>query len=194
MTLNPKYIAGVDEVGRGCLFGPVFAGAVILSELASSELLSAGLKDSKVLTARKRAYLVPLIEKSSLAWGLGQSSAREIDNFGIRTATELAMIRALQRLPKQPKMVLVDGNLPLRLWSGDQINLIRGECHAPAIAAASILAKEARDQLIKRLATRHPNYGLNQHVGYGTAIHKQALKSLGLTPLHRRTFLSKFLS
>ena len=107
-------VAGVDEVGRGCLFGPVFAAAVVLDGDAAHRLLDAGLTDSKKLTARRRQKLVPLIEQSSLTWALGQGSAREIDRQGIRGATELAMLRALQRLPEHPALVLVDGWLPLR--------------------------------------------------------------------------------
>ena len=115
-TLMQALEAGVDEVGRGCWFGPVFAGAVVVSEPAAVVLRSEGLTDSKALTARRRARLVPLIEEAVDAWGLGQASALEIDRFGIRRATELAMLRALQRLPGRPELVLVDGVLPLRLW------------------------------------------------------------------------------
>ena len=110
--------AGVDEVGRGCWFGPVFAAAVVLSEAAASALTAEGLTDSKALTPRRRARLVPLIENAAEAWALGQASAREIDHHGIRRATELAMLRALQRLPQQPELVLVDGVLPLALVAG----------------------------------------------------------------------------
>ncbi|MEB3159060.1 MAG: ribonuclease HII [Synechococcus sp.] len=185
--------AGVDEVGRGCWFGPVFAGVVVLSEAASAALRAEGLTDSKALTARRRARLVPLIEQAAEAWALGQGSAREVDAFGIRRATELAMLRALQRLPMQPKLVLVDGVLPLRLWEHPQQTIVRGDSSVAAIAAASVIAKEARDALMRRLAGRFPNYGLERHAGYGTAFHRQALLSLGPTALHRRSFLTKVL-
>lgn len=187
-------IAGVDEVGRGCWFGPVFAGAVILSEAARAPLAAAGLTDSKALSQRRRAQLLPLILEQAEAWALGQASAREIDACGIRTATERAMLRALQRLAAPaPEHVLVDGVLPLRLWSGSQQTVVRGDSQHLEIAAASVLAKQARDGLITRLAAAHPGYGLERHAGYGTAVHRQALLELGPTPLHRRSFLRKVL-
>ena len=185
--------AGVDEVGRGCWFGPVFAAAVVLSEAAASALTAEGLTDSKVLTARRRARLVPLIEDAAEAWALGQASAREIDHHGIRRATELAMLRALQRLPQQPALVLVDGVLPLRLWPHPQQTIVRGDSSKASIAAASVLAKESRDALIRRLAERFPGYGLERHAGYGTAVHRQALLAHGPTAMHRCSFLKKVL-
>ena len=186
-------IAGVDEVGRGCLFGPVFAAAVVLDGEAADALQAAGLTDSKKLTPRRRAVLVPRIEERSLAWALGQASAREIDGMGIRGATELAMLRALQRLPSRPELVLVDGTLPLRLWTGPQRTVVRGDSRSAAIAAASVIAKEARDALIRRLAVRFRGYGLEKHVGYGTALHREALLASGPTALHRRSFLTRLL-
>lgn len=186
-------IAGIDEVGRGCLFGPVFAAAVVLDGEAADALQAAGLTDSKKLTPRRRAVLVPRIEERSLAWALGQASAREIDGMGIRGATELAMLRALQRLPSRPELVLVDGTLLLRLWSGPQRTVVRGDSRSAAIAAASVIAKEARDALIRRLAVRFRGYGLEKHVGYGTALHREALLASGPTALHRRSFLTRLL-
>ena len=186
--------AGVDEVGRGCWYGPVFAAAVILPAAARAPLAAAGLTDSKALTARRRGQLVPLIEQHAEAWALGQASAREIDAVGIRSATERAMLRALQRLPAPaPQLVLVDGVLPLRLWPGPQQTEVRGDSQCLEIAAASVLAKQARDALIQRLATRHGGYGLERHAGYGTAQHRAALLELGPTGLHRRSFLGKVL-
>ena len=187
-------VAGVDEVGRGCLFGPVFAAAVVLEGSAAEELLKAGLTDSKKLSAKRRAALVPVIQSLSVASGLGQASAREIDACGIRVATERAMLRALQRLPQRPGLVLVDGNLPLRLWQGQQRTVIAGDSRSAAIAAASVLAKEARDALIRRLSARFPGYGLERHAGYGTAQHRQSLMASGPTPLHRHTFLRRLLA
>jgi ribonuclease HII len=187
-------LAGVDEVGRGCLFGPVFAAAVILPPRAEAPLASAGLTDSKALSPRHRAELVPLIRRLAGGWAIGQASAAEIDSLGIRSATELAMLRALQRLDGPLQLVLVDGILPLRLWPGPQRTLKGGDRLCAAIAAASVLAKEERDGLIRRLAPRFPGYGLERHVGYGTAFHRQALQTLGPTALHRRTFLRRMLS
>ena len=187
-------IAGVDEVGKGALFGPVFAGAVVINEESAIHLKKLGLQDSKKLTSSKRKKLVPLIKRQAIAWGLGQASAREIDIFGIREATEKAMLRALNRLNQTPKLILVDGVLPLRAWTGDQITLIKGDNKSASIAAASVLAKEARDSLIKRIALKFPNYGLEKNVGYGTKFHCESLKIAGATQLHRQSFLSKILS
>ena len=189
-----QWIAGVDEVGRGCWFGPVFAGAVILQASAYSFLAAAGLTDSKKLSARRRAHLVPLIQHQASAWALAQASAREIDRLGIRAATERAMLRALLKLEApRLELVLVDGVLPLRLWSGPQRTVVRGDSHHLEIAAASVLAKQARDALITRLSARFPTYGLERHAGYGTALHREALLAHGPTPLHRRSFLRKVL-
>ena len=186
---NPADCAGVDEVGRGSLFGPVFAAAVVLPSSALPPLAKAGLTDSKRLSAQRRAALVVPIQQLALAWALGQASAREIDRWGIRLATEQAMRRALQRLSRSPRLVLVDGVLPLRGWQGLQRTLVRGDSRCAAIAAASILAKQERDHLMRRLAVVFPGYGLERHAGYGTATHRQALEQLGPTRLHRLSFL-----
>ena len=182
----------MDEVGRGCVFGPVFSAAVILPSAALLPLQAAGLTDSKKLTARRRSALVPQIQSLALAWALGQASAAEIDRRGIRWATEQAMHRALQKLPRKPPLVIVDGVLPLRGWLGPQCTLVAGDSHCLAIAAASVLAKQARDGLIHGLAEQYPGYGLERHAGYGTAQHREAIGRLGLTPLHRRSFLSQW--
>ena len=179
----------MDEVGRGCLFGPVFAAAVVLPAEALGPLQQAGLTDSKRLTPRRRAALVPQIQRAALSWGIGQATAAEIDALGIRPATELAMLRALHKLVRPPALLLVDGVLPLRPWSGEQRTLVAGDGRCLAIAAASVLAKECRDALLRRLACRYPGYGLERHAGYGTPQHRQALMQLGITPLHRRSFL-----
>ena len=191
MKASKFLIAGVDEVGKGCLFGPVFAGAVILSKENELKLLSKGLKDSKKLNPQQRNQLVPLIKENSIAWSLGQSSAREIDINGIRIATEKAMIRALDKFSSPPELILVDGLLSIRLWQGKQQTQVRGESHFPSIAAASVLAKEARDELIKRLAKKYISYGLELNKGYGTKVHRKNLIKEGTTPLHRKSFLSK---
>lgn len=187
--LPPHQCAGIDEVGRGCLFGPVFAAAVVLPAEALAPLAAAGLTDSKKLSPRQRARLVPQIRAHALAWALGQASAAEIDRFGIRPATERAMRRALARLPAPPALLLVDGVLPLRGWEGPQLTLPQGDSRCAAIAAASVIAKEERDALLRRLALRFPGYGLERHAGYGTAQHRLALEHHGTTPLHRLSFL-----
>ncbi|BEV35955.1 ribonuclease HII [Synechococcus sp. M16CYN] len=191
---NSLLIAGIDEVGRGCLFGPVFAAVVVLDKLAEQQLWQAGLNDSKKLSAKQRSELVPVIRQESKAWGLGQASAGEIDVLGIRGATEQAMLRALQKLPQSPNLVLVDGKLRLRLWNGPQQVLVAGDSYSAAIAAASVLAKEVRDALIRRLALRFPGYSLERNVGYGTALHRKALLDLGPTSLHRNSFLRRLLA
>jgi ribonuclease HII len=184
-------IAGVDEVGKGCLFGPVYAAAVILSKENETKLLSQGLKDSKKLSHRQRNILVPLIKTNSIAWTIGQASAREIDAVGIRNATEKAMLRALEKFSSPPDLILVDGILPIRFWPGKQKTQVRGESHFASIAAASVLAKEARDQLIKRLASKYNCYGLEKNKGYGTEIHRTNLIKAGATKLHRKSFISR---
>ena len=191
MEATRELIAGVDEVGKGCLFGPVFAGAVILSKENETILLSLGLKDSKKLSHRKRRNLVPLIKKNSIAWSIGQASAREIDLIGIREATEKAIIRALEKFTSPPNLILVDGILPIRLWSGEQKTQIRGESYFASIAAASVLAKETRDDLMKRLSSKYNLYEIEKNKGYGTENHRKKLIKAGLTKLHRKTFLSR---
>tara|TARA_Y100001968_G_scaffold262314_1_gene250541 strand:- start:441 stop:1028 length:588 start_codon:yes stop_codon:yes gene_type:complete len=189
---NKKYlIAGVDEVGKGSLFGPVFAGVVILNKEHELKLLNQGLKDSKKLSHRQRSNLVPLIKKNSVAWSIGQASAREIDCIGIRKATEKAMLRALEKFASPPELIIVDGVLPIGLWAGKQRTQVRGESHFPSIAAASVLAKEARDELIKRLARKYTFYGLEKNKGYGTEFHRANLIKLGITKLHRKSYLSR---
>jgi len=193
MGTKKSLIAGVDEVGKGCLFGPVFAGAVILSKANETKLLSQGLKDSKKLNHRQRNNLVPLIKKNSISWSIGQASAREIDSFGIRRATEKAMLRALEKFLFPPDLILVDGILPIRLWTGKQKTQVQGESHFASIAAASVLAKEARDDLIQRLSLKYSLYGLEKNKGYGTEIHRTNLIKVGATKLHRKSFLSKLI-
>ena len=177
-------------MGRGCLFGPVFAAAVVLPSDALGPLQQAGLTDSKRLTARHRDRLVPMIKDRALAWGIGQASAMEIDRHGIRAATE---VRHASRsaASARPSRIWCSsmGLWPLRLWSGEQIPMVRGDLRCPSIAAASVLAKQERDALIRRLAVRFSGYGLERHVGYGTPQHREALLRLGPTPLHRRSFL-----
>ena len=182
-------LAGVDEVGRGCLFGPVFAAACCLDAAALPTLTAAGVQDSKALKPAHRQRLLPLIRRLATGLGLGQASAREIAQRGIWAATELAMIRALQRLAKVPELVLVDGNLKLRPWRHRQQTVVRGDQRCLSIACASIVAKQARDDLLLRLDQQFPGYDLASHKGYGTPRHRAALRRLGPTPLHRLSFL-----
>ncbi len=181
-------IAGVDETGRGPLAGPVVAAAVILP----LEPLIQGLNDSKKLSSAQRDTLEAEIYQHAVAWGLGWASPAEIDAVNILQATFLAMRRALQGLKVAPAQVLVDGNrLPpqeglgfIASWEA----VVRGDSREAAIAAASILAKTARDRYMQGAEQRYPGYGFAVHKGYGTARHMSALRRLGVTPLHRRTF------
>ena len=189
-----RIIVGVDEVGRGSLFGPVFAGAVILNKSAENFLLEAGLKDSKKLSSSKRELLSRLIRKYAISWGLGQASNNTIDRLGIRDATELAMVRALQKIHKPFDVVLVDGILPIKIWKGEQKSIPKGDSLYPSISAASVIAKVNHDSLIRRIAKQFPDYELEKNVGYGTKSHRSGLKKLGATKLHRQSFLSKIIS
>jgi ribonuclease HII len=175
-------IAGVDEAGRGCLFGPVFAAAVILDPGRPIE----GLADSKTLAPERRIELAELIRQRSIAWAVASASAAEIDQINIRQASRLAMQRAVASLCPPCDYLLVDA---LQLdWSAPQQALIKGDAQVACIAAASILAKTERDALMAELDSQFPGYGLARHKGYGTAEHLDALRRLGPTPLHRRTF------
>ncbi len=187
-------LAGVDEVGRGCLFGPVVAAAVLVPQDSLSALVSLGVKDSKQLSASQRQTLVPLIQGTVLAYGIGLVTVAEIERLNIRLASLLAMERALSRLPQAPDRCLIDGRdrIPDLPW--EQETLIRGDQSSPAIASASILAKVWRDDLIQRLALKYPDYDLAKNKGYGTAKHRQALQQFGLTRFHRPRFCRKSLS
>ncbi len=175
--------AGLDEAGRGCLAGPVVAAAVVLPPDADI----ARLTDSKKLTPKVRETLVPEIKSISLAWSLGLAWPREIDRINILQATLTAMKRAVLHLGPTPEKLLVDGNrkIPLNI---SQKCIVGGDMTEPCISAASILAKTFRDMLMAKLDKRYPGYGLGEHKGYGTRKHLQALKSLGPSPMHRRSF------
>jgi len=178
-----QLIAGVDEAGRGPLAGPVFAAAVILDPNKPI----AGLTDSKLLTAKKRELLVPIIQQQALAWSIARAEVNEIDEINILQASLLAMQRAVESLSLIPELALVDGNkCPKLICSTEAI--IEGDKKIPAISAASILAKVARDEEMLKLDLEYPGYGLAQHKGYGTKQHLEALKNLGVTPIHRRSF------
>lgn len=176
-------IAGVDEVGRGPLAGPVYAAAVVLPEDFELE----GLRDSKRLSAMQREVLDERIRASAVAFGIGRASVAEIDRFNILRATHLAMRRAVQRLEPEPDVVFVDGNQAPNLRV-PVVTLVGGDDRHAAISAASVLAKVARDAEMLRLAARHPGYGFDRHKGYATRLHLDALGRLGPSPVHRRSF------
>jgi ribonuclease HII len=175
-------VAGADEAGRGCLFGPVFAAAVILDPARPVP----GLADSKALTPERRQSLAVLIRERALAFSIASASAEEIDRINIREASRLAIRRAVEGLRPPCDYLLVDA-LPIDLPVPQQA-LVKGDARVAAIAAASILAKTERDALMLELDARYPGYGIARHKGYPTAEHIAALRSLGPTPLHRRSF------
>ncbi len=187
--MNNYFEVGLDEVGKGSIFGPVFSGVVILSRENGLRLKRFGLDDSKKLSSKKREILMPKILSFAKDWGVGQSSVREIEKYGIRYATELSMIRAIDKLESRPSEIIIDGNLPLRLWDGTQRNVVRGESKYPSIAAASIIAKLSRDSLMNRLSHQFKVYDLSNNKGYGTKKHFSNLEKYGLTNLHRKNFL-----
>jgi len=182
---------GIDEVGKGAVFGPVFSAVVVLTEKNKLILKKFGVKDSKKLTPKMRKLLVPKILLHSSDYGIGQSSAREIDKLGIRVATELSMIRALKKLKKEPSELIIDGPLLLRPWRGIQKNIISGDSQFTAIASASILAKVSRDNLMERLEKTYSGYFIFKNKGYGTREHFSIIKKNGITNLHRKSFLKK---
>ncbi|MBR1881966.1 MAG: ribonuclease HII [Muribaculaceae bacterium] len=176
--------AGCDEAGRGCLAGPVTAAAVILPPDFSSDLIN----DSKQLTERQRARLRPIIEQASVAWAVVHVSPQEIDRTNILHASITAMHRAVAALQVRPEWLLIDGNR-FRPYPGiPHTTIIKGDATVLSIAAASILAKTHRDELMLRLAAECPGYGWEQNKGYPTRQHREAIARLGITPHHRRTF------
>lgn len=175
---------GCDEAGRGCLAGPVVAAAVILPEDFAHPLLN----DSKQLTERQRELLRPIIEQEALAWGVGSVSPEEIDQINILRASFLAMHRAIDDLILRPQLLLIDGNRFTPYPDIPHECIVGGDGKYMSIAAASVLAKTHRDALMLSLATEYPGYGLEEHKGYPTPAHKAAIRRLGLTPIHRKTF------
>ena len=182
-----QLICGVDEAGRGPLAGPVCAAAVILPR----DLQIPGLTDSKKLTDKKRRELFPVIQEQAIAYGIGLASEQEIDENNILQATFLAMRRALDQLSVRPDLALIDGNretdfgLPVK-------TVVKGDSLSANIAAASILAKVTRDNIMIQLSEQYPEYGFEIHKGYGTKAHYAALTEHGASPVHRRSFLKKF--
>jgi len=190
-ALNKVFEVGIDEVGRGAVFGPVFSAVVVLTEKNKLILKQFGVMDSKKLTPKKRKLLLPKILLLSSDYGIGQSSVREIDKLGIRVATELSMIRALKKLKDEPSELIIDGPLSLRPWKGTQKNEVSGDSKFTAIASASIVAKVSRDNLMERLEKKYSGYFLFKNKGYGTSEHFSIIKKNGISNLHRKSFLKK---
>ena len=180
-------VCGVDEAGRGPLAGPVCAAAVILPP----HIVIPGLNDSKKLTDKRRRELYPVIKEQAIAYGIAFATHEEIDGINILQATYLAMERALGQLTVKPDIALIDGNrakdfgLPVK-------TVVHGDSLSASIAAASVLAKVTRDDLMLKMAEEYPQYGFEIHKGYGTKAHYEALAAYGPSPVHRMTFLKKF--
>ncbi len=185
---TPVTTAGVDEVGRGALFGPVVAAAVVLSDSARLQLQALGVTDSKRLSPRRREQLVEPIQTLALDYAVGLASVHEIQRLNVLQATLLAMQRAVRRLRHPPDQCLIDGNQAIPNLGLPQCLVVQGDQKHTEIAAASILAKVWRDTLIIRLDRRYPGYGLAANKGYGSVYHRQAIQRLGVTAQHRHSF------
>jgi ribonuclease HII len=190
-------IAGLDEAGRGALAGPVAVGVVILpmpgargNPRSPAALRSSlrGVRDSKQMTPHQRESAADRIKANALTWGVGLASPQEIDALGIVGAGRLAAQRALEQLSVEPEYLLTDFRLALPELEMDYTSLVRGDGCCLSIAAASVLAKTARDALMRALDLELPGYGLAAHKGYGTAAHRRALRQMGISPIHRRSF------
>ena len=180
-------ICGVDEAGRGPLAGPVCAAAVILPR----DLEIPGLTDSKKLTDKKRRELFPIIKEQAVAYGIGFASEQEIDEINILQATFLAMQRAIDQLEGKADLALIDGNRQ-KDFGLPAVTVVKGDSLSASIAAASVLAKVTRDDLMLEMAETYPEYGFEIHKGYGTKAHYEALRKHGASPIHRQSFLKKF--
>ncbi len=178
-----KIIAGVDEVGRGSLIGPVYAAAVILKKSINTKFL----KDSKSLSKNKRETLANYILKNSI-YAVGKASVKEIEKMNILNASLLAMKRAIKKLKKKPSLVLIDGNKLPNIKNYKLKSIIKGDQKIPSISAASIIAKVTRDKIIVNLGKKFKNYNWDQNFGYGTKKHLKAIKNFGITIHHRKTF------
>lgn len=183
-------VAGVDEVGRGALFGSVVAATVVLPVSDVPKLIAIGVKDSKKLSPLKRQQLVQPIKEIVIAWEISYASVAEIDSLNILQASLLAMKRSVMGLEVNPDICLVDGKISIPSLPFAQKTIVQGDWRSPVIAAASILAKVWRDQLIVGFADQYPQYHLALNKGYPTAQHRQAIKQYGISPEHRRSFKS----
>ena len=184
-----SHIAGVDEVGRGPLAGPVVAAAVILPQ--DFDVL--GIDDSKKLSPKKREELFEVIKEKALAWSVGWVGPERIDEINILEATKEAMTQAVQGLSLQPDHVLIDGNFTVRAMALPQTAIVKGDANSTSIAAASILAKVTRDRYMEEMDAVYPGYAFASNKGYGTKAHYDGLKAQGPTPIHRKTFISDYL-
>lgn len=180
-----RHIAGIDEAGRGCLFGDVVAAAVIMPPYEQVE----GITDSKKLSDKKREQLYDIIQQTAVAISIGRVDAETIDRINIKQAARLAMRRAVEGLSIQPEYILIDAETITSPIA--QMSIVKGDQLSHSIAAASIVAKVTRDRLCEQWDLQYPGYGIAQHKGYGTAMHRERILALGASELHRRTFLKK---
>ena len=178
-----KIVAGVDEVGRGSLIGPVYAAAVILNKSINKKIL----KDSKSLTKSKREILSKYIKKNSI-WSIGKASVKEIEQINILNASLLAMKRAVKKLKRKPSLIFIDGNKLPEMKNYKMKSIIKGDQKIPSISAASIIAKVTRDKMITSLGKKFKGYYWHKNYGYGTKQHLKAIKNLGVTSQHRKNF------
>jgi ribonuclease HII len=178
-----KIIAGVDEVGRGSLIGPVYAAAVILKKKINTKLL----KDSKLISKQDREKLNIYIKKNSY-WSISKASVKEIEKLNILNASLLAMKRAIKKLHKKPNLVIIDGNKIPEIKNYNLKSIVKADQKIPSVSAASIIAKVSRDKFITKLSKKFKNYGWETNYGYGTKKHLSALKKFGATHHHRKTF------
>jgi ribonuclease HII len=188
LLTTPGLIAGVDEVGRGALFGPVVAAAAILPRELLPQLVAAQINDSKKLSAARRKKLAQQICHQAVDWQIGYASVAEIDRLNILQATLLAMKRAVLKLKVQPAICWIDGNQQVKDLLIPQETLVKGDARSLSIAAASIIAKVWRDDLVLRLAAKYPMYDLQNNKGYGSKKHLEALQNYGACRLHRKSF------
>ncbi len=179
-------VCGVDEAGRGPLAGPVYAAAVMLPRGLEID----GLNDSKKLSAKKREELFPVICEKALCWAVAAAQVEEIEALNILNATFLAMNRAMEKLGVKPELALIDGNRNSGIVMPSRC-VIKGDSSCADIAAASVLAKVSRDRYMRKLAEIYPQYHFEQHMGYGTKLHYEALREYGPSPVHRMSFLKR---
>jgi len=183
-----RYIAGIDEAGRGPLAGPVYAAAVILPP----DIRLDGINDSKKLSPKKREELFDEITKKAVCYSIFSVDEKKIDEINILNATHMAMNGAAESLSQKPDYVIIDGN-SIKNMTFPHETIVKGDAKSISIAAASVLAKVARDRYITKMAERYPEYGFEKHKGYGTKEHTDAILKYGVTPIHRKTFLKKLL-
>jgi len=189
-SAGTRIVAGIDEAGRGAMAGPVAAAALVLPIQADLCRVMHGVRDSKEMTPRERQYWAGQLRNLAVEFGVGFGTHQEIDELGIVAATHLAIQRALSLLSCAPQHLLID-YLEMPEVPVPQTSLVKGDARSLSIASASVMAKTARDELMIQMDLQYPGYGFGQHKGYGTALHRQALARLGLSPIHRRSFKFK---